>query len=156
MSEAKEKMELKDKILLATPDIGAMQPHRLNGGECKANLDAIRQLRIEGLVAAVEDTCGGFIKFELTDLGKLRKAELVRLLNRSVVEKSGDAVRHGWRFVRPSVSRIIEGVIIAVVSAIISGAICFWLGRKTAPNIPDEAPDNYIQEHSDDVAIRLD
>lgn len=156
MTEAKEKMELKDKILLATPDIGAMQPHRLYGGECKANLDAIRQLRIEGLVIAVEDTCGGFIKFELTDLGKLRKAELVRLQNRSVVEKSGDAVSRGWRFVRPSVGRIVEGIIIAVVSAIISGAICFWLGRMTAPDIPDKASDNYKQEHSDNVTISLD
>ncbi len=90
MSEAKEKMELKDKILLATPDIGAMQPHRLDGGENKANLDAIRQLRIEGLVTAVEDTCGGFIKFELTDLGKLRKAELKRLQNRSVWQRFKD------------------------------------------------------------------
>lgn len=83
-------MELKDKILLATPDIGAMQPHRLDGGENKANLDAIRQLRIEGLVTAVEDTCGGFIKFELTDLGKLRKAELKRLQNRSVWQRFKD------------------------------------------------------------------
>lgn len=149
-------MELKDKILLATPDIGAMQPHRLDGGECKANLDAIRQLRMEGHVTAVEDTCGGFIKFELTDPGKLRKAELVRLQNRSVIEKSGDAVSRGWRFVRPSVGRIVEGIIIAVVSAIISGAVCFWLGRMTAPNVPDEAPDNYKQEHSDNVTIRLD
>lgn len=115
MSEAKEKMELKDKILLATPDIGAMQPHRLDGGECKANLNAIRQLRMEGLVTAVEDTCGGFIKFELTDLGKLRKADLVRLLNRSVVEKSGDAVIRGWRFVRRSVGRIVEEVVKALI-----------------------------------------
>lgn len=160
MSEEKEKMELKDKILLATPDIGAMQPHRLDGGECKANLNAIRQLRMEGLVTAVEDTCGGFIKFELTDLGKLRKAELVRLMNRSVVEKSGDAVSHGWRFVRPSVRRIVEGIIIAVVSSAISGAFGFWLGRTTATDIPnkatEEATDNYKQEHSDNVAIRLD
>lgn len=115
MSEAKEKMELKDKILLTTPDIGAMQPHRLDGGECKANINAIRQLRIEGLVTAAEDFRGGFVKFELTDLGKLRKAELVRLQNRSVVEKSGDAVSRGWRFVRPSVGRIVEEVVKALV-----------------------------------------
>ena len=115
MSEAKEKMELKNKILLATPDIGAMQPHRLDGGECKANLNAIRQLRLEGLITAVEDTCGGFIKFELTDPGKLRKAELVRLLNRSVAEKGGDAVSRGWRFVRPSVGRIVEEVAKALI-----------------------------------------
>lgn len=108
-------MELKDKILLATPDIGAMQPHSLDGGECKANLDAIRQLRIEGLITAVEDTCGGFIKFELKDLGKLRKAELTRLMNRSVVEKSSDAVSRGWRFVRPSVGRIVEEVVKALI-----------------------------------------
>ena len=153
-------MELKDKILLSTPDIGATQPHRLDGGECKENLNAIRQLRLEGLVTAVEDTCGGFIKFELTDLGKLRKAELVRLRNRSVVEKSGDAVSRGWRFVRPSVGRIVEGIIIAVISAIISGVVCFWLGRTTATDIPDKATekaaDNYKQEHSDNVTIRLD
>lgn len=115
MSEAKEKMELKDKILLATPDIGAMQPHRLDGGKCKANLNAIRQLRMEGLITAVEDTCGGFIKFELTDLGKLRKAELSHLQNRTVIEKSSDAVSRGWRFVRPSVGRIVEEVIKALV-----------------------------------------
>lgn len=115
MSEAKEKMELKDRILLATPDIGAMQPHRLDGGESKANLDAIRQLRMEGLITAVEDACGGFIKFELTDPGKLRKAELVRLQNRSVVEKSSDAVSRGWRFVRPSVGRIVEEVVKALI-----------------------------------------
>lgn len=108
-------MELKDKILLATPDIGAMQPHKLDGGECKANLTAIRQLRMEGLVTAVEDTCGGFIKFELTDPGRLRKAELVRLRNRSVAEKGGDAVSRGWSFVRPSVGRIVEEVIKALV-----------------------------------------
>ena len=48
------------------------------------------------------------------------------------------------------------GIIIAIVSAIISGAVCFWLGRMTAPNVPDEAPDNYKQEHSDNVTIRLD
>lgn len=160
MSEAKEKMELKDKILLAIPDIGAMQPHRLDGGECMANLNAIRQLRIEGLVTAMEDTCGGFIKFELTDPGKLRKAELVRLRKRSVVEKSGDAVSRGLRFVRPSVGRIVEGVIIAVVSSAISGVFGFWLGRTTATDIPDKATekvtDNYKQEHSDNVTIRLD
>lgn len=115
MTEAKEKMELKDKILLATPGIGAMQPHRLDGGECKANINAIRQLRIEGLVTAAEDSRGGFVKFELTDLGKLRKAELFRLQNRSVVEKSGDAVSRGWRFVRPSVGRIVEEVVKALV-----------------------------------------
>lgn len=109
------KMELKDKILLATPDIGAMQPYKLDGGECKTNLDAIRQLRIEKLVTAAEDSRGGFVKFELTDLGKLRKAELVRLRNRSVVEKSGDAVSRGWRFVRPSVGRIVEEVVKALV-----------------------------------------
>ena len=109
------KMELKDKILLATPDIGVMQPYKLDGGECKTNLDAIRQLRIEKLVTAAEDSRGGFVKFELTDLGKLRKAELVRLRNRSVVEKSGDAVSRGWRFVRPSVGRIVEEVVKALV-----------------------------------------
>ncbi len=115
MIEAKEMMELKDKILLATPDIGAMQLHKLDGGECKANLNAIRQLRMEGLITAVEDTCGGFIKFELTDPGKLRKAELTRLMNRSVVEKSSDAVSRGWRFVRPSVGRIVEEVVKALI-----------------------------------------
>lgn len=152
MNEAKEKMELKDKILLATPDIGAMQPHRLDGGENKANLNAIRQLRIEGLVTAVEDTCGGFIKFELTDPGKLRKAELVRLQNRSVVEKSGDAVSRGWRFVRPSVGSIVEGVIIAVLS----GIICFWLGRVTAPNVSNSPADNNAQEPSYNTTVNLD
>lgn len=156
MSEAKEKIKLKDKILLATPDIGAMQLHRLDGGACKANLNAIRQLCIEGFITAVEDARGGFIKFELTDFGKLRKAELVRLQNRSVIEKSGDTVSQGWRCIRPSVGRIVEGIIIAVVSAIISGAACFWLGRITAPNIPDEAADNHTQEPSYNTTVNLD
>ena len=117
------KTELKDKILLQTPDIGAMQPHKLDGG-------------------------------------KLRKAELVRLQNRSIIDKSGDAVSRGWRFVHPSVGRIVEGIIIAVVSSIISGTFGFWLGRATAADIPDEATekaaDKYKQEHSDNVTIRLD
>lgn len=149
-------MELKDKILLQTPDKWSTQPHKLDGGASEANLRAIRQLRIDGLVSTKDDSNGGFISFELTDLGKLRKAELVRLQNRSVLEKGGDAIGRGWRFVRPSVSRIIEGIIIAVVSAIISGAICFWLGRTTAPNIPNEAANDCKQEQTNNVTVNLD
>lgn len=123
MSETKEKMELKDKILLATPDIGAMQPHRLDGGECKANLDAIRQLRMEGHVTAVEDTCGGFIKFELTDLGKLRKAELVRLMNRNIWQRFADwcvsVVNNKWVF-----------ALLAWIFGIISALIVAYLNKR--------------------------
>lgn len=123
MSEAKEKMELKDKILLATPDVGAMQPHRLDGGECKANLDAIRQLRMEGLVTAVEDTCGCFIKFELTDLGKLRKAELVRLMNRNIWQRFADwcvsVVNNKWVF-----------ALLAWIFGIISALIVAYLNKR--------------------------
>lgn len=149
-------MELKNKILLSIPDDCSMQPHKLEGGASETNLNAIRQLLMERLITVVGDSCGGFIYFELTYRGKLRKAELIKLQNRSVLEKGSDAVGRGWRFVRPSVGRIVEGAIIAVVSAIISGAICFWLGRATTPNIPDKGPDNYKQEHSDNLTIRLD
>lgn len=117
------KMELKDKILLMTPDIGAIQPYRLDGGECKANLDAIRQLRIEGLVTAVEDTCGGFIKFELTDLGKLRKAELVRLRNRNIWQRFADwcvsVVNNKWVF-----------ALLAWIFGIISALIVAYLNKR--------------------------
>lgn len=116
-------MELKDKILLATPDIGAMQPHRLDGGECKANLDAIRQLRMEGLVTAVEDTCGGFIKFELTDPGKLRKAELIRLMNRNIWQRFVDwcvsVVNNKWMF-----------ALLAWIFGIISALIVAYLNKR--------------------------
>lgn len=121
MKQAKEKMELKDKILLATPNIGAMQPYRLDGGESKANLDAIRQLRIEGLVTAVEDTCGGFIKFELTDPGKLRKAELKRLQNRSVWQRFKDwcvtVINNKWML---ALFAWIFGIISALIVAYLS------------------------------------
>ena len=70
-------MELKDKILLSTPDNCAMQPHKL-GGDKDANLNAIRQLRIDRLVKVVGDSNGGIINFELTDLGKIRKVELMK------------------------------------------------------------------------------
>lgn len=145
-------MELKDKILLQTPDKWSTQPHKLDGGASEANLSAIRQLRIDGFVSTWDDSNGGFISFELTDLGKLRKAELVGLQNRSVLEKGGDAIGRGWRFVRPSLSRIVEGVIIAVLS----GIVCFWLGRVTATNIADNTTDNNTQEPTNNTAIHLD
>lgn len=123
MSEAKEKMELKDKILLATPDIGAMQPHKLDGGECKANLDAIRRLRMERLVTAAEDSRGGFVKFELTDLGKIRKAELVRLQNRSIWQRFADwclsVVNNKWVF-----------ALLAWIFGIISALIIAYLSKR--------------------------
>ena len=58
-----------------------MQPHKLEGGASEANINAIRQLRMEGLITAVGDSDGGGIYFEITDRGKLRKAELIRLQN---------------------------------------------------------------------------
>lgn len=76
-------MELKDEILLAIPDDCSMQPHKLKGGASKVNINAIHQLCLEGFVTGTKDTCGGFVVFELTDLGKLRKAELIRLRDRS-------------------------------------------------------------------------
>ena len=83
-------MELKDRILLAIPNDCSMQPHKLEGGASEANINAIRQLRMEGLITAVGDSDGGFIKFELTDRGKLRKAKLVELQNRKWWQKSID------------------------------------------------------------------
>ena len=47
----------------------------------------------------------------MTKKGRLRKTELVRLRDRSVLEKGHDAVRKGWKFIRPSVGRIVEEVI---------------------------------------------
>lgn len=84
------KVELKDRILLAIPNYCSMQPHKLEGGASEANLNAIRQLRMEGLITAVGDSCGGFIYFELTYRGKQRKAELIRLQNRSIWQRGID------------------------------------------------------------------
>lgn len=92
-----------------------MQPHKLEGGASETNLNAIRRLRMEGLITAVGDSSGEFIYFELTDHGKLRKAELIRLQNRSVVEQVRDTIRRTWRFTRPSVGRIVEEVIKALI-----------------------------------------
>ena len=51
----------------------------------------------------------------MTKKGRLRTTELVRLRDRSVLEKDHDAVRKGWKFIRPSVGRIVEEVIKALV-----------------------------------------
>ena len=116
-------MELKDKILLQTPDKWSMQPHKLDGGASEANHSAIRQLRIDGLVSTWDDSNGGFISFELTDLGKLRKAELVRLQNRNWRERGCD-----WCISAINNKRSLA--IFAWVFGIISALIVAFLSKR--------------------------
>lgn len=118
-----DKVDLKDRILLAIPNGCSMQPHKLEGGASEANINAIRQLRMEGLITAVGDSCGGLIKFELTDLGKLRKAELIRLHNRSIWQRNRDwcisAINNKWTL-----------ALFAWIFGIISALIVAYLSKK--------------------------
>lgn len=98
-----------------------MQPHKLEGGASEANLNAIRQLRMEGLITAVGDSCGGFIYFELTDRGKQRKAELIILQSRSIWQRGIDwgvsAINNKWAL---ALFAWIFGIISALIVAYLS------------------------------------
>lgn len=98
-----------------------MLPHKLEGGASEANLNAIRQLHMDGLITAVGDSSGGFIYFELTDRGKQRKAELIKLQNRSIWQRGIDwcvfAINNKWTL---ALFAWIFGIISALIVAYLS------------------------------------
>lgn len=146
---------LEDKILLQFGD----ERRHLQTSEIDAERTdkeiALSNLVRDGYVTARENGNSKYDKYislSITTEGKARQKELKRLLGRSCWEQCRDAVKNAWRSSRPSVRRIAEGIIIAVMS----GLICFGIGRATAPHEPDKSADNGKQEQTDNSTFTLD
>lgn len=146
---------LEDKILLQFGD----ERKHLQTSEIDAERTdkevAISNLVRNGYVTARENGNSKYDKYislSITTEGKARQKELKRLIARSRGERCRDAVKNILYRIRPSFGRIVEGIIIAVVS----GLICFWIGRATAPNEPDKSTDNCEQEQTDNSTFTLD
>lgn len=148
-------LTLEDKILLQFGDKRKhLQPHEIDFYSIDKEI-AISNLVKHGYVTAHENGSSvydRYISISITTEGKARQRELKRQLGRSRSERCRDAIKELWQFIRPSFSRIVEGIIIAVVS----GVICFWIGRTSATNESDKSSDNCKQEQTDNPTVALD
>ena len=125
------KPTLEDKILLLFSDGRKhLQPYEIDAERTDKDI-AIANLVSLGYVEASENASTMYDKYVvvmLTAEGKKRQKELLRLMNRNAADRCIDASKSVCRRLAPSVSRIIEGVIISLLS----GAIGFWIGRITS------------------------
>lgn len=148
-------LTLEDKILLQFGDERKhLQPHEIDADRTNKEI-AISNLVRLGYATAHENAntkYDRYISISITAEGKARQRELKRLLDRSRSERFRDAIKDILHLFRPSFGRIVEGIIIAVVS----GMICFWIGRASATNESDNSSDNRKQEQTDNPAVALD
>lgn len=115
------KLSPQDKVLLSIPNVGYLYANKLDGGNSEENLNAIRQLKMDGLIIAKFYTNGDLYWVKLTDLGKLRKDELLRLQNQTYAEWFKNACKSvGKTKIIRTLIKWLFGILTALIIAYLS------------------------------------